>query len=428
VDLDVKSSINLERRIEAPNGSIRLDATGVIAFGPELSSMSAGEDIELNKNIDPGDIERPDLATITRTAGDLTLTAGDSFSMGMDGSDLGRGQKLTVVGDLVINAVNGTASIGDLSGKKKITVNAANIVLLRRPAGFSLGPAFQPNADFGVDYVADEIILSTLATASPAFTSGTAGAVTFSTQTGAPVDNAPFGSFFATNKPDQAALETADFFGGNGEVLDLVAGKVNPPPNPDVVPQIPNEVNLRASLLSQVNEVAARKRPYWESEAVRAIECVMFEGDAPEGIPEWCLRFVALEEGQEVDPRLELKPLQRARKIYRALFEQEDEVIDSLQRAANAYTESVPEGAVSGKGYWQFVEQHEDYGAAAGYLSQFAALFGAYDELSGEVESGAGELAKQRDDLVDLFGPVGLSADEFNAAIEASSGSAQGDA
>jgi len=348
----------------------------------------------------------------------------------MAGSDLSRGQKLTVVGDLEINAVNGTASIGDLTGKEKITVNAANIVLLRRPAGFSLGTAAQAIPDGGVDYVADEIVLSTLATANPGFTSGTAGAVTFSTQTGAPVANAPDGSFFATNKVNQAALESEDFFGEgvffgeDGVVLDLVAGEVNPPINPDVVTQIPEEVNLRASLLSQVNQVSARTRSYWESEAVRAIECVMFEGEKLEYIPEGCLNFVAVGEGWEVDPRLGLEPLQRARKIYRALFEQEEEVVDSLQRAANEYTAMVPEAYLSGKGFRKFVERNEAYAPAVGYLNQFAALFGAYDELSREVESGAGELAVQRKDLVDLFGPVGLSAEEFNSAIEASSDSA----
>jgi len=150
----------------------------------------------------------------------------------------------------------------------------------------------------------------------------------------------------------------------------------------------------------------------------------MFEGEDPEVIPEECLNFVAIEEGQEVDSRLGLEPLQKARKIYRVLFEQEDEVIDSLQRAANAYTASVRALAVSGKGFRQFVERNEDYVTAVGYLNQFAALFGAYDELSGEVESGVGELAEQRADLVDLFGPVGLSAEEFNSAIEASSDSA----
>ncbi len=59
-------------------------------------------------------------------------------------------------------------------------------------------------------------------------------------------------------------------------------------------------------------------------------------------------------------------------------------------------------------------------------MNEFAALFRAYDELSGEVESGVGELAEQREDLVGLFGPVGLSAEEFDSAIEASSSSAQG--
>jgi hypothetical protein len=419
LEMDADLAVDINDSIEA-GGSIRIDTPGMIRFGKDATSVTAGSDLELNANIDQADILDPTIATIAKAEGGLTLTAqsGD-FAMGRAGDQNKRGQKLTAVGPLEIKA-GGTAFVGDLNGQESITVDAPHIVLLRRPAGESLGPDGNLISDGGVDYVADDIILS-----SPATTAGSAGAVTFSTESGNPVANAPDGSLFARN--EGGPLTPESFSGPNEEVLDLVAGKVNPPDNADVVPQIPEEVNLRASLLSQINQVAARKRPYWASEAVRAIECVMFEGEAIEDIPEECLDFVAVEEGQEVDPRLELEPLQNARQIYKELFENEDDVVDSLQRAANAYTASVPAGAASGKGFRQFVERDRSHAAAVDYLDQFAALFRAYDELGEAVEAGAGELDEQREDLVGLFGPVGLSAEEFNAAIEASAGKAQGE-
>ncbi|MDH3214641.1 MAG: hypothetical protein OEM05_19350, partial [Myxococcales bacterium] len=311
---------------------------------------------------------------------------------------------------------------------KTIEVDASNIVLLRRPAGISLGTSGQDLADGGVDFVADTIVLGTPATAAAG-----PGAVTFSTQFGNPVANAPAGSFFATNKTGQVALNTGppgtgDFFlAASGEVLDLVAGQVNPPLNTDTVPPLPEEVTLRTSLLSQVNQVAARTRPIWESEAVRAIECVIFEGEAREEIPEECLDFVAVEAGKEVDPRLQLESVQDARQIYKRLFDEEDVIVDSLQLAANAYRAAVTAGSVTGKGFRAFLEREKSHATALEYLNQFAALFRVYDELGTDVESGSGELEAQREDLVALFAPVGLSPAEFSDAIGSGSGSERGE-
>jgi hypothetical protein len=48
--------------------------------------------------------------------------------------------------------------------------------------------------------------------------------------------------------------------------------------------------------------------------------------------------------------------------------------------------------------------------------------------VSEEVESGTGELEEWRDLLVDDVTPVGLSPEELNEAIEAGSGTGQGEA
>jgi hypothetical protein len=420
VEIGAMSSIDIEDPIEAPAGSIRLNTPGVIRFGPDVDALVAHVDLELNKDIAIGDIEKPALATIVREDGGLTLTAETgAFTMGT-------GQKLSVVGDLVIEALNGTAAIGDLSAMN-IEVDAGAISLLRRPAGQSLAPNGDPIDDGGVDYVANAISLSTPATAAAG-----PDAVTFSTQFGDPVANAPAGSFFATNKDGQEALATEDFIGtegdAQGQVLDLVAGKVNPPPNPDTVPPLPEEVTLRTSLLNQINQVAAKRKPYWESEVVRAIECVMFEGMEPEEIPEECQEFVAVEEGKEVDPRMELEPLQNARQIYKEIFENEDDVIDALQQAADDYRAGVAANAVTGRGFRSFVDRDRSHAEAARYLERFSELFQAFDQLRGEAESGVGELQDQREDLVALFGPVGLTADEFNEAIESGAAGKQGEA
>jgi hypothetical protein len=425
IAIDAPLLVDVNRPMDAAGG-IRIDTPGKIRFGSDASTITAGSNLELNANIDQADILDPKLATTAKAEGDLTLTAtaGD-FAMGRAADQDKRGQKLTAVGDLAINA-GGTAEVGDLNAKT-IEVDAGAIVLLRRPAGASLGynqaGQFVEIPDAGVDFVADSIVLSTPATAAAG-----PDAVTFSTQFGNPVPNAPAGSFFATNKPGQQALATGDFFGPNDEVLDLVAGQVNPPPNADTVPPLPEEVTLRTSLLSQVNQVAARTRPIWESEAVRAIECVIFEGEAREEIPEECLDFVAVEEGEEVDPRLQLESVQDARQIYKRLFDEEDLIVDALQGAANAYRDAVSAGSVTGKGFRAFLEREEGYAAALDYLNQFAVLFRVYDELDRDVESGSGELEAQREDLVALFAPVGLSPAEFSDAIESGPGSGQGEA
>lgn len=58
------------------------------------------------------------------------------LTINVDNFVMGRGQKFTVLGDLTINA--SSATLGDVSALRNITVNAPSISILRRPAGVLL--------------------------------------------------------------------------------------------------------------------------------------------------------------------------------------------------------------------------------------------------------------------------------------------------
>jgi hypothetical protein len=226
-------------------------------------------------------------------------------------------------------------------------------------------------------------------------------------------------------QPEQ--LRVRDAF---GEVVNIRSlngeGPVDPPPEGPRQPPVFEEISMRTGALGALAAVSAKQRPIWESEAVRAIECSIFEDEDPELIPPDCQQYIATA-GEVVDPRLELESVQAARDSYRSLFAEADEMRDVLQGAADDYRTEAGTGAVSGKGFREFLEREQAHLAALGYLGRLADLFRHVRSVSEEVESGSGELEEWRDLLVDDVTPVGLSPEELNQAIEAGFGDQQGE-
>jgi hypothetical protein len=228
------------------------------------------------------------------------------------------------------------------------------------------------------------------------------------------VANAPANSIFRTSRDPARALENGDFFGPDGEVLDLTgAGAV--PVTPDQLPDpVPEEVTLRAGALGGLNQLAVSSRPLWASEVISALECALFEDEDPELVPAECQEFL---QQASSDPRLQTEEAKLALQERRRLDDDFRKMQDALQEAAQDYLASVPEDAVSGEGFRQFVAERSQHLEALGYLSRLEAFFRNVDAMGGE--SGTQELEDWRLLFLEDLAPVGLSPEELDDAIRA---------
>ncbi len=116
------------------------------------------------------------------------ISAADTFRIttGTGGFTMGRNQKLTTFGSLVINTP-GAAALGDLTALTNITVTAGSIQIRLRDGGqiednFFESPVDQLDTDLGVDFVASGTIDFSVTPT----TTGTGSAPTFATNSGAP--------------------------------------------------------------------------------------------------------------------------------------------------------------------------------------------------------------------------------------------------
>ncbi len=195
------SSINAEG-VVAFNDSVtvrnNIDITGGagIAFGNALNAAVAdqvGPDVRLFTSVtSPGSTAAPGIPRITFTndvgavapLGSLTLgsdlgltpaaaTIGAGLGSGgtpinnfgltfttRRGFTMGRGHKMTVLGDLTIND-DTRATLSDINTLGSLTVNAPEITLLRRPGGTNLvasGSSLSTVNDPGLDFIAGESI------------------------------------------------------------------------------------------------------------------------------------------------------------------------------------------------------------------------------------------------------------------------------
>jgi hypothetical protein len=337
--------------VKADNGSIKLDATadpgditgetGVIGFGDAVDGIAATGSIALNTEIDRSAV--PDRATIFKGEGrdfapgeeaDLFLIARDgNLTIGSD-ADADGAEKVSVPGDLLIRAGD-TARLGDLAALTIDVVAGNDIEIVLRDAGTVIAKNEVDSVDdIGVDWVANNISLNRQAAAvNPKGATGST--LIFATASGAEVPNAPNGTLFRSIFEPPRELTAEDFISDTQQfVLDYAGeGNIDPGTDVSVQPVIIEEITMRTGVLGQLASISAKSRPIWESEAVRAIECSIFEDEDPELIPPDCQQYIAAA-GEVVDPRLELESVQAARESYRSLFSEADEMRDVLQSAA----------------------------------------------------------------------------------------------
>ncbi|MBL9031140.1 MAG: filamentous hemagglutinin N-terminal domain-containing protein [Phycisphaerae bacterium] len=143
----------------ASNATAAAPAIASITFGGDVGGNSALRSLTLGSNR----TTTPTAATIAAGRGSggapisnfsLTITTTGDFTMAQR-------QKLTVAGDLTINA-GGVATLGDISTLRSMTVNSPSIVLQSRPASAVLvssgSGAVATGADVGTDFVAGSTI------------------------------------------------------------------------------------------------------------------------------------------------------------------------------------------------------------------------------------------------------------------------------
>lgn len=132
-------------------GMFRVHSKGEVLFDGDVT-ITANGNVVFNVSDDPNEILRPAVPTVATIAsnGDLTINAAN-FTMGQN-------QKLSVIGDLMIDVKNGTASLGDISTLGMIAVTADTINLLLRSAGRVEDADGNLSSDFGLDLVAGTTI------------------------------------------------------------------------------------------------------------------------------------------------------------------------------------------------------------------------------------------------------------------------------
>ncbi len=150
------------------DGRFQVASSGEVLFDGGVT-IDAGGDVLFNVAITLPDV--PTAATIASN-GDLTINA-ENFRMGQN-------QKLSVIGDLVIDVNNGTASLGDVSTLGMISVNADIINLLLRDAGLVEETDGTFSSDFGLDLVAGTSLFFSVVPTEV----GTGGRAQFATSSG----------------------------------------------------------------------------------------------------------------------------------------------------------------------------------------------------------------------------------------------------
>ncbi|MHC4810996.1 MAG: autotransporter outer membrane beta-barrel domain-containing protein, partial [Planctomycetota bacterium] len=220
-DLEVLSDRRVEFMDELGNSFsplrsliVRVDEAGtildqnLILFGAEASRIVTLDDIQLNP------AGRPvvgQVATIVMLGNGMAMTTSNGSIL------LGPREKLTVLGSLTMNAVNGTAAFGDLTIAQDLSVNAAGIEIWAREAGTYLAADGTLQDDEGTDIVVGGTV-SLGATPTIVAAPGAVDPTTpiIATTTGESFANLGDLQLVTLEGFDPAALQTAD-----GIVLDF---------------------------------------------------------------------------------------------------------------------------------------------------------------------------------------------------------------
>lgn len=162
--------------IESLSGNVTIDGTLDGAFN---GTLRAADMLRIQGNVGGNDaLASVDLGgnlivlggSLVRTLGDIKLNAagradipvaativgnGDlTFESANGNFTMGQHEKLTVLGNLVVDAANGTATLSDITTLNDMTINAAQIEILLREGGMVLLSDGSFVEDGGVDFVA----------------------------------------------------------------------------------------------------------------------------------------------------------------------------------------------------------------------------------------------------------------------------------
>ena len=314
-------------------GSFESRIEGQLVF--DTSTINATGDVVFNDAIMLFDV--PTVATIGSN-GDLTIIAAN-FTMGQN-------QKLSVIGDLVIDVANGTAWLGDISTLGMIDVTADTINLLLRSAGQVEDAAGNLSSDLGLDIIAGTTINFSVVPTEV----GSGVRVQFATSSGG---GDVSGNLLTFLKHAVGPLTAADFRRQDGTFLDLkpdgpttenlteALGSLLPAAENDNVARgvVPGP-NIRRRLAS---DLAIPARLLSQEEAVSLVAGRELYLDTPgAGVDR------ARQSSQVVVNRLIRAKVISALESYDALLAQAgspDEVRSTLDDAWGAFLESSGDGA-----------------------------------------------------------------------------------
>ncbi|MEE9129633.1 MAG: filamentous hemagglutinin N-terminal domain-containing protein [Phycisphaerales bacterium] len=127
--------------VNAALAGFETDVAGFMLFDDAVFEIHSTGDVIFNQALN----SVPAFATIGST-GHLRIFAAN-FTMGQN-------QKLTVLGDLLIDLLGGTATLGDINTLGDLIVNAGQIFLLSREPGFVIDAFGNIIFDLGLDFVA----------------------------------------------------------------------------------------------------------------------------------------------------------------------------------------------------------------------------------------------------------------------------------
>ena len=348
------------------------------------------------------------VATIVRD-GDISFhaTAGDF--------EMGRGEKLTVLGDATIQASN-QARLGDVTALE-LDVVAPSVVLLDRPRESRRLPDGTSAVDRGTDLVANHIRLS-------GELSCEGGLCRTATQDGTGNSDSISGDDVQLRLifPDGRAMRAEDLVDSDGVLLDGAgSGPVRTDLSRAFHVDVPTLETTTVQELQQLNVAAVTARPLWAEEFLEFLERGSLVGDVGQPF-------------ETRDPRLEGAAAQTALRIYRSLYAPTARYDQATaERAFSSHRPRVREalasaleqllaeqgggGAVSGEQLAAFLASHSRHGEALFYLSSLADLCDAGREAGLAPQ----ELERFKRLLAEEIAPDGLTASQLAGAIRSQS-------
>jgi filamentous hemagglutinin family protein len=428
--VDVAGDVNFAQTIDTETGAaqgaqLRVDTNGVATFGGDVGTTSALYSLEVDSQQTDGTsivfesanrvvtgaggihlntlnprTSVPDIATIADTTGGLKLeTAGDFVVGGLE--------KVSVVGPLDVQA-GGAVRVGDLAADT-IRIDSPDVVMLGRVPADVLQPDGSFITDEGVDWVANEIVVT-----SPLTWDGAGGgrATLVLGSGGIFVPNSLVGFEVLRFTEDIDAVTAGSFAGPADEVLDLVGTgpefvaiptREIPRLEPGVEPQL-------AARASDAEPSAARPPSAPELLAfVRCVDAGPACGEADRatfdqlGSPRGAL---ATERAREIADRFERGVTSRdAHARLRATF----------AVAARRYRESGARG-IEGAAFYRFLAQSELHGEARREIDTLAVLFTQVELLGMSDDDTAAARRAIAGDFARAVALPGFDADAILAA------------